>query len=94
MARGASSAASAANAAIDHMHDWIHGTTWASVAVSSDDSYRVPEGLICSLPCRSADGQWEIIRDLPVNSFSRARIDASVAELLAERAAVQSLNLA
>ena len=92
-ARGASSAASAASAAIDHVHDWIHGTDWTSAAVVSDGSYGVPEGLISSFPCRSANGAWEIVRDLPVNDFSRARIDASVAELVTEREAVQALNL-
>ncbi|MGD0556160.1 MAG: malate dehydrogenase [Streptosporangiaceae bacterium] len=92
-ARGASSAASAASAAIDHVHDWIHGTAWTSAAVVSDGSYGVPEGLISSFPCRSANGSWEIIQDLPVNDFSRARIDASVAELTTEREAVQALGL-
>jgi malate dehydrogenase len=92
-ARGASSAASAANAAIDHVHDWTNGTAWTSAAVVSDGSYGVPEGLICSFPCRAADGDWDIIRDLPVNEFSRTRIDASVAELAAERDAVHALGL-
>jgi malate dehydrogenase len=92
-ARGASSAASAASAAIDHVHDWVHGTAWTSAAVVSDGSYGVPEGLISSFPCRAADGAWEIIQGLPINDFSRARIDASVAELTAEHGAVRTLNL-
>jgi malate dehydrogenase len=92
-ARGASSAASAANAAIDHVYDWTNGTDWTSASVVSDGSYGVPEGLVCSFPCRSADGAWEIIQDVPVNDFSREKIDASVAELASERDAVRSLNL-
>jgi malate dehydrogenase len=92
-ARGASSAASAASAAIDHVHDWVHGTDWTSSSVVSDGSYGVPEGLISSFPCRAAGGAWEIIQDVPVNDFSRARIDASTAELAGEREAVQALGL-
>ena len=92
-ARGASSAASAANAAIDHVYDWTNGTGWTSASVVSDGSYGVPEGLVCSFPCRSAGGAWEIIQDVPVNDFSREKIDASVAELASERDAVRSLNL-
>ena len=92
-ARGASSAASAANAAIDHVRDWMHGTDWTSAAVVSDGSYGVPAGIVSSFPCRAADGAWEIIGSVPVNEFSRARIDASVAELVAERDAVQDLGL-
>src|ERR1700749_5051378 len=82
-ARGASSAASAASAAIDHVYDWVNGTDWTSAAVVSDGSYGVPEGLISSFPVRSANGEWEIIQGLPVNDMSRARIDASAAELTA-----------
>jgi malate dehydrogenase len=92
-ARGASSAASAANAAIDHVHDWVHGSDWTSMAVVSDGSYGVPEGLISSFPVRTADGEWEIIQGLEIDDFSRERIDASVAELAEERDAVKGLGL-
>jgi malate dehydrogenase len=92
-ARGASSAASAANAAIDHVYDWVNGTDWTSAGVASDGSYGVPEGLISSFPVRSVDGEWQIIQDVPVNDFSRGRIDASVAELAGERDAVRELGL-
>jgi malate dehydrogenase len=92
-ARGASSAASAANAAIDHVFDWVNGTDWTSSSVASDGSYDVPEGLICSFPCRAVDGKWEIIQGVEVNEFSRQKIDASVAELAEERDAVRELGL-
>jgi malate dehydrogenase len=92
-ARGASSAASAANAAIDHVHDWVHGSDWTSMAVVSDGSYGVPEGLISSFPVRCADGKWEIIQGLDIDDFSRERIDASVGELAEERDAVKGLGL-
>ena len=92
-ARGASSAASAASAAIDHVYDWVNGTDWTSASVVSDGSYGVPEGLISSFPCRAKDGQWEIIQGLPINDFSRGKIDASVAELASERDAVANLGL-
>jgi len=95
-ARGASSAASAANAAIDHVHDWVNGTAdgdWTSAAIVSDGSYDVPEGLISSFPVVSRDGRWEIVQGLEIDDFSRARIDASVKELEEERAAVSSLGL-
>jgi len=95
-ARGASSAASAANAAIDHVYDWVNGTPegdWTSVALPSDGSYGVPEGLISSFPCVSKDGKWEIVQGLEINEFSRPRIDASVAELVEERDAVKKLGL-
>ncbi len=95
-ARGASSAASAANGAIDHIDDWLHGTPdgdWTSVALPSPGVYGVDEGLVCSFPCRSRDGQWEIVEGLDINAFSRARIDASVAELREERDAVAALGL-
>jgi malate dehydrogenase len=92
-ARGASSAASAANAAVDHVHDWVHGTEWTSMAVVSDGSYGVPEGIISSFPVRCADGRWEIIQGLDIDGFSRERIDASVAELVEERDAVRGLGL-
>ena len=91
--RGASSAASAASAALNHTYDWVNGTDWTSAGVVSDGSYGVPEGLISSFPVRSGNGEWEIIQGLPVNDFSRARIDASVAELVAERDAVKELGL-
>jgi malate dehydrogenase len=92
-ARGASSAASAANAAIYHVYDWVNGTGWTSSSVVSDGSYGVPECLISSFPARAAGGNWEIIQGVPVNEFSRAKIDASVAELAGERDAVRALNL-
>jgi malate dehydrogenase len=95
-ARGASSAASAANAAIDHVHDWVLGTPqgdWTSAAIVSDGSYGVPEGLISSFPVTSSGGDWEIVQDLEIDDFSRARIDASVAELAEERDAVKGLGL-
>ncbi|GCE75799.1 malate dehydrogenase [Cellulomonas biazotea] len=95
-ARGASSAASAANAAIDHVHTWVHGTPegdWTSAGVVSDGSYGVPEGLVSSFPVTSSGGEWRIVPDLDVDDFSRERIDASVAELVEEREAVRSLGL-
>ena len=95
-ARGASSAASAANAAIDHVRDWVHGTPegdWVSMAVPSDASYGVPDGLISSFPCRASDGQWSIVQGVQHDEFARARIDASVAELADEREAVKELGL-
>jgi malate dehydrogenase len=94
--RGASSAASAANAAIDHVHDWVHGTgegDWISMAVPSDGSYGVAEGIISSFPVRCADGAWEIVQGLEVPDFSRERIDRTVGELREERAAVEKLGL-
>ena len=95
-ARGASSAASAANAAIDHVHTWVHGTPegdWTSAGVVSDGSYGVPEGLVSSFPVTSSGGAWRIVPDLEVDAFSRERIDASVAELAEEREAVRALGL-
>ncbi|MBD8060272.1 malate dehydrogenase [Cellulomonas sp. JH27-2] len=95
-ARGASSAASAANAAIDHVHTWVTGTPdgdWTSAGVASDGSYGVPEGLISSFPVTAADGRLTIVPDLEIDEFSRARIDASVAELVEERDAVRALGL-
>jgi len=95
-ARGASSAASAAGAAIDHVRDWTRGTVpgdWTSVALPSDGSYGVPEGLISSFPVTSDGGAWQIVQGLEVDAFSRARIDASVAELREERDAVERLGL-
>ncbi len=94
-ARGASSAASAANAAIDHVHDWVTGTDgrWVSMGVPCDGSYGIPEGLICGFPCTCAGGEWSIVQGLELDQFSRARIDASVAELQDERQAVRELGL-
>jgi malate dehydrogenase len=95
-ARGASSAASAANAAIDHVHDWVLGTPdgdWTSMAIPSDGSYGVPEGIISSFPVVCKDGKYEIVQGLEINEFSRTRIDASVAELVEERDAVKGLGL-
>jgi len=92
-ARGASSAASAANAAVDHVYDWVHGSDWTSMAVVSDGSYGVPEGLISSFPVRCVDGRWEIVGGLEIDEFSRGRIDASVTELAEERDAVRELGL-
>jgi malate dehydrogenase len=95
-ARGASSAASAANAAIDHVRDWIGGTPagdWVSMAVPSDGSYGVPEGLISGFPVTTSGGEYTIVEGLEINEFARARIDASTAELGEERDAVRSLGL-
>ncbi|MFE7515273.1 malate dehydrogenase [Streptomyces sp. NPDC057540] len=95
-ARGASSAASAANAAIDHVYTWVNGTAegdWTSMGVPSDGSYGVPEGLISSFPVTCKDGSYEIVQGLEINDFSRARIDASVNELSEERDAVRELGL-
>ncbi|MBY8847882.1 malate dehydrogenase [Saccharothrix sp. MB29] len=95
-ARGLSSAASAANAAIDHVHDWVNGTAegdWVSMAVPSDGSYGVPEGLISSFPVTVTDGKYSIVQGLEIVDFSRARIVASVAELVEERDAVRALGL-
>ena len=95
-ARGASSAASAANAAIGHMRDWVFDTPegdWVSVGVRSDGSYGVPEGLISSFPCVARDGSWEIVRGLEIDDYSRGKIDTSVAELAEEREAVEALGL-
>jgi malate dehydrogenase len=95
-ARGASSAASAANAAIDHMHDWVLGTSdgdWVSMAVPSDGSYGVEEGLISGFPVTCSDGEWKLVEGLDVPEFSRERIDRTVAELKEERDAVRQLGL-
>jgi len=95
-ARGASSAASAANAAIDHMRDWVLGTpadTWVSVALPSDGSYGVPEGLVSGFPCVSKGGAWEIVQGLEISSTAKAGIDVSVGELVEERDAVKELGL-
>ena len=95
-ARGASSAASAASAAIDHVYDWVNGTkgrAWTSAAIPSDGSYGVTEGIISSVPVTSEGGQWKIVQGLEIDDFSRQRIDASVAELVEERDAVKELGL-
>ena len=95
-ARGASSAASAANAAIDHIHDWVLGTPdgdWVSMGVPTDGSYGVEEGIVAGLPCRCEGGEWSVVEGLDVPDFSRSRIDASAEELKAERDAVAELGL-
>jgi malate dehydrogenase len=95
-ARGASSAASADNAAIDHVHDWVLGTPdedWVSMAVPSDGSYGVEEGLISGVACECSDGEWKRVEGLEITDFSRERIDASIAELEEERDAVKDLGL-
>jgi len=95
-ARGASSAASAANAAIDHVNSWVLGTPagdWVSSAIVSDGSYGIPQGLIAGVPVTSPGGSWQIVEGLQIDDFSRARIDASVKELADERDAVRSLGL-
>ena len=95
-ARGASSAASAASATIDHARDWALGTPegdWVSMSVVSDGSYGVPEGIISSFPVTVSGGEWSIVQGLDVNDFSRSKIDASVAELEEEREAVKGLGL-
>jgi len=93
-ARGASSAASAANAAIDHVHDWVLGADGlVSMAVPSDGSYGVDEGLISSFPVRVSGGAWEIVQGLEVGDFSQSKIDITVGELREERDAVKQLGL-
>ncbi|HWK18792.1 MAG TPA: malate dehydrogenase, partial [Solirubrobacteraceae bacterium] len=95
-ARGASSAASAANAAIDHVHDWVFGTPegdWVSMAIASDGSYGVDDAVISSFPVTTSGGTYEIVQGLDLDHFSRARIDATVAELGEERDAVKDLGL-
>ncbi len=93
-ARGSSSAASAASAAIDHVNDWVGGNTgWVSMGVPSDGSYGIPEGLICGFPCICTDGEWEIVQGLELDDFSRSKIDASVAELTGERDTVKDQGL-
>jgi malate dehydrogenase len=94
-ARGASSAASAASAAIDHVHDWVAGTEgrWVSMGVPSDGSYGIPEGLISGFPCTCENGRYSIVEGLDIDEFSRTKIDASVAELVAERDTVSSQGM-
>jgi malate dehydrogenase len=92
-ARGASSAASAANAAIDHMHDWALGSNgeWVTMGVVSDGSYGIPEGMIYGFPCTCTAGKYEVIKDLEIDDFSRERMDFTLNELKEEREGVQSL---
>jgi len=93
-ARGASSAASAASAAIDHVHTWMHGTAegdWVSMAVPSDGSYGIPEGVIYSYPVTTRNGEYQVVQGLSVDDFSRKRMDATLAELKEEREGVKSL---
>ena len=95
-ARGASSAASAANAAVDHIRSWSLGTDagdWVSMAVPSDGSYGVPEGIISSFPCTCSDGAYRIVQGLDIDDYSRGKIDASADELVSERDAVRELGL-
>jgi len=95
-ARGASSAASAASAAVDHVRDWVFGTPegdWVSMAIPSDGSYGVPEGIISSFPCVCNDGDYAIVQGLDIDEFSRGKIDATAAELVSERDAVAGLGL-
>ncbi|MSO44160.1 MAG: malate dehydrogenase [Thermoleophilia bacterium] len=95
-ARGASSVASAANAAIDHMHDWVQGSRpndWVSMGVCSTGEYGIPEDLIVGLPCTCAGGEWSVVEGIDLDPFSTPRINASVAELVEERVAVTDLGL-
>jgi malate dehydrogenase len=95
-ARGASSAASAANAAIDHIHDWVLGTPegdWVSMGVAVDGQYGIDKGIICGLPCVCKNGTWSVVEGLELDAFSKPRIDASVAELREEHDAVKELGL-
>jgi malate dehydrogenase len=95
-ARGSSSAASAANAAIDHIHDWLAGTPaddWVSMSIVSDGSYDVPEGLVSSFPVTTSGGEYRIVEGLDIDEFSRQRIDASTSELAEERDTVRGLGL-
>jgi malate dehydrogenase len=94
-ARGASSAASAASAAIDHVSDWVKGTNgeWVSMGVVSDGSYEIPEGLICGFPCTCEGGEYTIVEGIELDDFSRGKIDASVEELVSERDTVAEQGL-
>jgi malate dehydrogenase len=95
-ARGASSAASAANAAVDHVHDWVLGTPegdWVSMAIPSDGTYGIEEGIFCGYPCTCAGGEYTVVEGLELDDFSQSRIDASVAELADERESVKQLGL-
>jgi malate dehydrogenase len=95
-ARGASSAASAANAALDHVRDWMQGTPagdWVSMAIPSEGSYGVEEGIISSFPCTCSNGSYEVVQGLELNDFARARLETTVNELKEERDAVARLGL-
>jgi malate dehydrogenase len=95
-ARGASSQASAANAALQHVRDWVHGTPegdWTSAALWTTGQYGLPEGLVCSFPVTASDGAWRVVEGLELDELSRERIDRSVAELVEERDAVRALGL-
>jgi malate dehydrogenase len=95
-ARGASSAASAANAAVDHIHDWVLGTPdgdWVSMAIASDGSYGVQEGIFSGYPCTCSGGEFTVVAGLELDDFSRSRIDATIKELREERDAVTELGL-
>ena len=95
-ARGASSAASAANAAIDHVRDWVLGTPdgdWVSMAIPSDGSYGIDEGIFSGYPCTCSGGEYTIVQGLELDDFSRSRVDATVKELDEEREAVKQLGL-
>ena len=95
-ARGSSSAASAASAAVDHIRTWTYGTSdgdWVSMAIPSDGSYGVPEGIISSFPVTCANGEYSIVQGLDIDDYSRSKIDASAAELVEERDAVAELGL-
>jgi malate dehydrogenase len=94
-ARGSSSAASAASAAVDHVHDWVTGTgdEWVSMGIASDGSYGVPEGLISGFPCTCSGGEYSIVQGLELDDFSRSKIDATVAELTDERDTVKEQGL-
>jgi malate dehydrogenase len=95
-ARGASSAASAANAAIDHVHDWVLGTEegdWVSMGIPSNGSYGIDEGVIAGHPCTCSNGEYSVVEGLEITDFSRERIDATIAELNEEREAVAGLGL-
>lgn len=95
-ARGASSAASAASAAIDHVRDWVQGVkdySWTSASIMSEGQYGVPEGIISSFPAVSENGEWKVVEGLEIDDFSRGKIDASAAELLEEKQAVESMGL-
>ena len=93
--RGASSAASAASAAIDHVHDWVLGSkgSWTSAGIPTDGSYGIPEGVIAGLPAVSEGGEWKVVEGLEIDEFSRARIDASIAELVDEKNTVAGMGL-
>jgi malate dehydrogenase len=94
-ARGASSAASAANAAIDHMRDWIHGSNerWVSMGVLSDGSYNIPEGVFCGVPVTCTSGCYRRVTDLPIDEFARGMIDRTIAELSDELALLATLPI-